>query len=52
MNSKFAYVTYIRTTPARLWEALTDPEFNRQFWRLADDPVEPQDAAGERRLGQ
>ncbi len=31
MNSKFVYVTYIRTTPARLWEALTDPEFNRQF---------------------
>lgn len=32
MNSKFVYVTYIRTTPAKLWEALTEPEFNRQFW--------------------
>jgi uncharacterized protein YndB with AHSA1/START domain len=30
--SSFVYVTYIRTTPERLWEALTDPAFNRQFW--------------------
>ena len=26
-NSKFAYVIYIRTTPEKLWEALTKPEF-------------------------
>jgi uncharacterized protein YndB with AHSA1/START domain len=31
-ESKFVYVTYIRTTPERLWQALTDPEFTRQFW--------------------
>ncbi|HET7333656.1 MAG TPA: SRPBCC family protein [Rhizomicrobium sp.] len=30
--SEFVYVTYIRTTPQKLWEALTTPEFNRQFW--------------------
>jgi uncharacterized protein YndB with AHSA1/START domain len=30
--SKFVYVTYIRTTPAKLWEALTDPDFNRRYW--------------------
>ena len=29
---KFVYVTYIRTTPAKLWNALRDPEFTRQFW--------------------
>jgi uncharacterized protein YndB with AHSA1/START domain len=29
---KFVYVTYIRTTPQKLWEALTRPEFTRQFW--------------------
>lgn len=29
---KFVYVTYIRTTPERLWEALTDPETIRKFW--------------------
>lgn len=28
----FVYVTYIRTTPERLWEALTTPEFTRQYW--------------------
>jgi uncharacterized protein YndB with AHSA1/START domain len=26
------YVTYIRTTPAKLWQALIDPEFTRQYW--------------------
>jgi uncharacterized protein YndB with AHSA1/START domain len=31
-NSKFVYVTYIRTTPQKLWEALTKPEFTRQYW--------------------
>jgi len=31
-NSKFVYVTYIRTTPEKLWSALTEPEFTRQYW--------------------
>jgi uncharacterized protein YndB with AHSA1/START domain len=26
------YVTYIRTTPEKLWQALIDPEFTRRFW--------------------
>ena len=30
--SKYVYVTYIRTTPESLWQALTDPEFIRQYW--------------------
>ena len=30
--SRFVYVTYIRTTPERLWSALTSPEFTRQYW--------------------
>ena len=29
---KLVYVTLIRTTPAKLWQALTDPEFIRQYW--------------------
>lgn len=29
---EFVYVTYIRTTPVKLWEALTKPELTRQFW--------------------
>jgi uncharacterized protein YndB with AHSA1/START domain len=28
----FVYVTYIRTTAEKLWQALTDAEFNRQYW--------------------
>jgi uncharacterized protein YndB with AHSA1/START domain len=31
-DSRFVYVTYIRTTPAKLWQALRDPEFTRQYW--------------------
>ncbi|MGH2355245.1 MAG: ArsR/SmtB family transcription factor [Chloroflexota bacterium] len=28
----YVYVTYIATTPERLWEALTTGEFTRQYW--------------------
>ena len=31
-DSRFVYVTYIRTTPAQLWRALTDNDFARQYW--------------------
>src|SRR3954466_10939404 len=28
----FVYTTYIKTTPERLWQALTDPLFTRRYW--------------------
>ena len=31
-DSRFVYVTYIRTTPEKLWAALIEPEFTRQYW--------------------
>lgn len=31
-ESRFVYVTFIRTTPEKLWQALLDPEFTRRFW--------------------
>jgi uncharacterized protein YndB with AHSA1/START domain len=31
-RSTFVHVTYIRTTPAKLWAALTDAEFMKQYW--------------------
>jgi uncharacterized protein YndB with AHSA1/START domain len=31
-KSSFVYVTFIRTTPERLWSALTTPDFIRQYW--------------------
>jgi uncharacterized protein YndB with AHSA1/START domain len=31
-NQKYLYVTYIRTSPDELWEALTSSEFTRQYW--------------------
>jgi uncharacterized protein YndB with AHSA1/START domain len=31
-DSRFVYVTYIRTTPQKLWQALIDPEFTRKYW--------------------
>ena len=31
-ESRFVYVIYIRTTAEKLWDALRDPEFTRQYW--------------------
>jgi len=31
-KSRFVYVTYIRTTPEALWNALTTPEFMKTYW--------------------
>jgi len=31
-KSSFVYVTYIRTTPDKLWAALTTTEFQKQYW--------------------
>lgn len=31
-NTKFAYTTYIATTPGKLWSALTEAEFIAQYW--------------------
>ena len=28
----FVYVTYIATTPEKLWQALTDGAFTQQYW--------------------
>jgi uncharacterized protein YndB with AHSA1/START domain len=28
----FVYVTFIRTTPEKLWSALISPEFTKQYW--------------------
>ena len=30
---QFVYTTYIRTTPERLWQALTEPAFTRRWWQ-------------------
>ena len=29
---EFIYVTYIETTPEKLWEALTNSEFSKRYW--------------------
>ena len=29
---KFVYVTYIESTPDKVWNALTDPEMTKQYW--------------------
>jgi uncharacterized protein YndB with AHSA1/START domain len=31
-KSSFVYVIYIRTTPEKLWGALTTPEFMKKYW--------------------
>jgi uncharacterized protein YndB with AHSA1/START domain len=32
MKERFVYVSYIRTSAAKLWAALTSPEFTKQYW--------------------
>ena len=32
-NLEFVYTTYIKTTPERLWQALTEPSFTRRWWQ-------------------
>src|SRR5258707_12760892 len=29
---EFVYVTYIETTPEKLWQALTSSEFSKSYW--------------------
>jgi uncharacterized protein YndB with AHSA1/START domain len=31
-KSEFVYVTYIKTTPEKLWNAITNAEFMKQYW--------------------
>ena len=31
-KQELVYVTFIRTTPEKLWDAITKPEFTRQYW--------------------
>lgn len=52
---KLVYVTTIRTTPAKLWEALTNPDFIQQYWFgcrntstwKEGDPIEGRSPEGE-----
>ena len=32
-NEKFVYVTYIATSPEKVWKALLDGELTRQYWK-------------------
>jgi uncharacterized protein YndB with AHSA1/START domain len=32
-TTTFVYATYIRTTPEKLWEALTNGEFSQKYWK-------------------
>jgi uncharacterized protein YndB with AHSA1/START domain/DNA-binding transcriptional ArsR family regulator len=36
-ESAFVYVSYISTTPEKLWQALTDPAFTSQYWGTTFD---------------
>jgi uncharacterized protein YndB with AHSA1/START domain len=31
-NPKQVYTTFIRSTPKKTWDAITKPEFSRQYW--------------------
>ena len=46
---EFVYVTFIRTTPQQLWEALTNGEFSEKYWMGFRIEVEPK-AGGALRI--
>ncbi|MEZ0260871.1 MAG: SRPBCC family protein [Alphaproteobacteria bacterium] len=31
-NTEFVYTTYIKSTPDKVWQAITNPEFATQYW--------------------
>ena len=31
-SPKQVYTTYIRSTPKKTWDAITKPEFTREYW--------------------
>ena len=31
-SPKLVYTTYIRSTPKKAWDAITNPKFTRQYW--------------------
>ena len=46
---EFVYATFIRTSPEKLWEALTSPEFSEKYWMGFRFEVE-QKAGGKVRI--
>jgi uncharacterized protein YndB with AHSA1/START domain len=40
-RTEFIYVAYIRTTPEKLWEALTSSEFTKQYWAQLESDWRP-----------
>ncbi|WP_167479938.1 ArsR/SmtB family transcription factor [Nocardia arthritidis] len=36
-ETEFVYTTYIKTTPEKLWQALTEPAFTKRYWGVAAD---------------
>jgi uncharacterized protein YndB with AHSA1/START domain len=41
LKPKTVYVTYIAATPEKVWQALTSPEFTRQYFWQRDIEIEP-----------
>jgi uncharacterized protein YndB with AHSA1/START domain len=39
-KSEFIYTTYIKTTPQKLWKALTNSEFIKQYWAGCDSKTD------------
>ncbi|MBV9359191.1 MAG: metalloregulator ArsR/SmtB family transcription factor [Chloroflexi bacterium] len=37
VTQAFLYTTYIKSTPERVWQALTDPAFTRRYWGITFD---------------
>jgi uncharacterized protein YndB with AHSA1/START domain len=53
-KSSFVYVTFIRTTPQKLWHALTNPDFMRKYFfgaAITPDPAWKKGASWQMQFG-
>ena len=51
-KTELVYVTFIRTTPEKVWEALTTPEFTRQYWGDGENVSDWKEGSEWRHMGR
>ena len=51
-NSSYVYVTYIRSSQQKVWDALTKPEFQKHLAELGLSPIDGSPAQFQRVIDQ
>ncbi len=37
MNTQFSYITYISSTPEKVWKAILDPKMTKEYWQMENN---------------